>query len=785
MKRTMFAVSVCLMVVAMTAGGQVMMDVTGRVTDGSGAVLVGATVDVLVVERSVARATTDESGRYRVQVPPGVRYQLRAGHDGFADFVADMAAARAAVTKDIVLQVGGVSDTVVVTASRSAEARANSTASVSVMTAPDIEALGSHSLADAVRFVPGLAVEGTGREGGLTSLFSRGGESDYNLVLIDGVRANLDGGQFDFSRIAGAEIERVEVVRGAQSSLWGSDAMGAVIQVFTKRAGANDTPRVSGSIEGGSFGTVRGDTRVSGGALRRADYQAGVTYRKSDGAFGDILPEDDWFEQTAFDGGVGATLGTNVSLRSTMRYSRGAGRSVGPITYGSRDSGGVYLTKDLSWTLGGNHTVGSRYSGSGTVNYFRHRNESSDLFADPPYTTYAVLDGTLNALYPNGIKLVRLVDAVEFNALAAAGALPAPGQFLASRTTTDSRFVSARQFRRPAVRYQGDFVWAGQRFSAGYEWEREHNPLVEIQDLTNQAFFIQQQFNARDRWFVTVGARADSKETYDRFFSPKLSAGGFLIPYRRGPLSSVKVQGNLGKGIKSPTFGERYGGSFADPDPNLRVEKAITRDVGVETTFASQRLRASVTYFDNDYTDQVAFRPGVAGDGIPEYVNIDGSAADGWELEGAIQRIAGVTVEANYSFVDTRVVTNVSTSQQFQPGQPLLRRPKHSGSFRASYVVDRVTVDFNARFVGSRHDNSFSSLRSLPNAERPVAFTSDITVNPGYALMGLGGSVALHDALDAFVRVENLADREWDSALGYPGAPRAVIVGARFDVGGR
>lgn len=160
------------------------------------------------------------------------------------------------------------------------------------------------------------------------------------------------------------------------------------------------------------------------------------------------------------------------------------------------------------------------------------------------------------------------------------------------------------------------------------------------------------------------------QETYDRFVSPKLSAGGFLLPSRRGAVSSVKVFGNIGKGIKSPTFGERFGGAFADPDPNLRVEQAVTRDIGVEATFANQRLRGSATYFDNDYADQVAFRGGTLGDGIPEFLNIEGSAAGGWELEGALQGIAGIMLAANYSYVDTRVVTTVNTSPQFQPASP-------------------------------------------------------------------------------------------------------------------
>ena len=768
---------------AMVASAQSAVTISGVVSDPSGAVVVGATVDAMIADRPAGRAATDADGRYGVQVPPGVRYQLRVRASGFADFVTDMSAASGAVTRNVTLQVGGVSDTVVVTASRGAESRSNVTQSVSVMTSADIAALGSTSLAEAARFVPGLAIEGSGREGALTSLFSRGGESDYNLVLIDGVRVNLDGGTFDFSRIAGAEIDRVEIVRGAQSSLWGSDAIGSVVQVFTKRADVSDAPRVTGSFEGGSFNTFRGDTQLTGGALRRVDYQAGVAYRNTDGAFQDILPEDDRFEQTAFDGGVGGKLGNRASLRTNLRYSQAQGKNVGPITYGSRDTGGIYDSTDVSWTVAADHAAG-RYTGAASFNYFYYRSESSDTVGDPPFSTFTILTGTPNALYPNGTRLVRLIDAAEFNTLVAAGALPAPGQFLASRSTSDFPFTSERELRRPAARYQGDIAWAtGQRLSLGYEWERERNPLVDEQDLQNNAFFVQQQFSFTDRWFVTVGARADSKESYDTFFSPKLSLGGFLLPFQRGAISSVRVFGNIGKGIKSPTFSERFGGAFADPSPDLKVEKARTADLGIEATFADQRFRGAVTYFDNSYEDQISFRSGVAGDGIPEFINIDGSEAHGWEIEAALHRpLAGFSAVGNYSLVDTKVVTNQNTGQQFQPGQPLLRRPKNSGSLRVAYTVSRVTVDFNARWVGDRHDNSFLSLRTVPNVERPTAITTDITVNPGYSVMGLGFSVEAHRALTVFVRVDNLADTQWDSALGYPGLPRAVVAGARINV---
>jgi vitamin B12 transporter len=744
-------------------------------------------VEVVVADRTVVTTVAGENGRYSVAVPQGVRYELRVRLQGFADYVADMQGTTAPASRDVVLQVGGVSDTLIVTASRGLERRATVTQSVSVMTAADIEALGSASLADVLRHVPAVNLESTGREVALTGMFTRGGTANYNLVLIDGVRVNQNGGSFDFSRISAAEIDRVEIVRGAQSSLWGSDAIGSVVQVFTKRAGAGDAPQLSGSVEGGTFNTRRAQTRIAGGVGGQMDYHANVTHRGTDGAFSDILSENDWFEQTTFDGGFGTTLGTRASLRTGVRIGHAQGRSVGPIVYGARNTGSSYDTRDVTWHLTSTHSLGGRFTGTATFNYYRFRGVSADRVGDPPYTTFAVLEGTPGALFPDGARLVRTVDEGEFAALAGAGALPAPGQFLASGMSFNFPFESETEFRRPALRYQGDYTWApGQRLSAGYEWERESNPLEPGRQLDNNAFFVQQQFGFAQRWFVTVGARTDYKENFDTYVSPKLSAGGFLLPVRPGAVSSVRVFGNVGRGIKAPFFYERLGAPWADPNPDLRVEQARTADLGVEATFVDQHLRASATYFDNRYRDQIAFRFGTVGDGIPEYININGSKADGWELELALQRpVAGFTAFGSYALVDTAVVSNISTSQQFQPGQPLLRRPKHSGAMRVGYAAGAAAVHFDVRFVGQRHDSAFLFLNTVPNAERPDSVSTDITVNPGYAVAGLGVDVRAHEAFTVFVRGDNLGDTSYQSALGYPGLPRSVMAGVRFNVGRR
>ncbi|MCE2515077.1 MAG: TonB-dependent receptor [Acidobacteria bacterium] len=766
------------------AAAQAPVSVTGVVSDSSGGVLPGATIEALRGIRIVAATTTGPEGAYRLALPSEGTYRVTARLDGFAAGAAEVVAAGAA-TANFRLEIAPLRDTVVVTASRTAEGRASVMESHAVITAEEIRTLGSSSLADVLRHVPGFSLEATGRDGSLTSLYSRGGESDYNHVLIDGVRVNGTGGDYDFGRVSAAEIERVEVVRGAQSALYGSDAIGSVIQIFTKRGVEDGGPRLSGSVEGGSFGSSRGDLRLRGGARRRLDYQLGVTYRGTDGAFEDRLTEPDRFDQATIDANVGAILGDNTRLRTGMRYSDARANSVGPIVYAAGDTGTSYDTDDLTWHADLDQRLSSRVDHAATVSYFRSGRQSADAIRDPRQVVHALLAGEPGALYPAGPRLVRLLDRHEFDALAAdASQLPA-GQFLAQSgpfSGYDYPFTFETQYRRPSARYQLNATWLeSQVLSAGYDYYRETNALDELQRIENHSWFVQQQLNVADAWFVTGGARIDDNPHYGTAVNPKLSAGGYPLPFRSGALSSVRVSANVGRGIKNPSFSQLYGSQWVDGDLSLQPEQAITIDAGAELTFDDQRWLARVTWFANDYTDQIAYAPslGFGGDGIADYVNVDGSRASGVELEAGLERpLGGLTASAWYALVDTEVVTNVSTSEQFQPGQPLLRRPRHSGGARVDYTRGRGSLHLNVRATGSRHDSAFLGLQRLSDG-RPV----DITVNPGYVLLRLGGQYRAGKDLNLFLRIENLTDAVYEGALGYPGLPRALMAGARFDFG--
>ena len=464
-------------------------DLTGVVKDASGAVLPGATVDAAVAGLSVTTTTTGSDGRYRLALAFGTLHQVRVRLNGFADDVFEIRPT-AAASHDFTLRIAAVEDTVVVTATRVPERRSSTTESMTVFNAGDIQSLGSSSLGDVLRMVPGVNVESAGRDGALASLFARGGESDYNLVLVDGVRVNPSGGAVRLQpRVGVGEIDRLEVVKGGQSALYGSDAIASVVQVFTKRAAPGDAPSLTGSLEGGSFNSWRGDAAVFGGARRRVDYSLGAVYRSTQGAFQDILPDHDTFTQTSIDAGVGVILGDRAALRTGVRYGTAKGKAIGQIDYGSRDTGTAADTRDLSWHLDLSHRISDRVDQSATVNYFRSYRLSADTIADPTYNVYAILSGTPGAIFPASPRLVQLLDQATFNAYRSGAQPLAAGQFLATTPFGVSDFVSSStsEFRRPAFRYQANATWGGdQLLSGGYDYERESDPL-------NPTFLIAEQ----------------------------------------------------------------------------------------------------------------------------------------------------------------------------------------------------------------------------------------------------------------------------------------------------
>ena len=459
--------------------------------------------------------------------------------NGFADEMFDIRRRRGAGSHDFTLRLAAVADEVVVTATRMPENRSATTESLDVFTAEDIQALGSTSLVDVLRMVPGLNVESTGREGALSSLFARGGESDYNLVLIDGVRVNPSGGAYDFSRISASEIDRLEVVRGGQSSLYGSDAIGSVVQVFTRRAAPGDAPQVIGSLEGGSFDTWRGDASAARrrAAARRLSARRGVSRHRGrlpgHPARSRHLHADVDRRRRRHD----PRRSRDAAHRRALRQRQGQGDRPDRLRLARHRHRRRHARSVVAPRLLASHlaiasirrrrsTTSSRTGCRPT----RSRDPTYQRLRDPVRHAGRACSRTARGWCSCSIsRRSRPTDRARRRSA------PASSWRRRRSASAISRRPASRSSGGRRSRYQVNATWGGdQTLSGGYDYERESDPLNPSFLVENHAFFVQQQFKAQDRWLATVGVRLDHELALRHNASPKLSLGGLpaAVPER-------------------------------------------------------------------------------------------------------------------------------------------------------------------------------------------------------------------------------------------------------------
>jgi outer membrane receptor protein involved in Fe transport len=283
-----------------------------RVVDPQDAAIAGAEVQLLKLGKPVAVQNTSAEGLviFREAAPGPYRVSVLA--PGFAAEMVDLSPAAEVVA--IKLRLATAAETVVVTATRTPTPEQETASSISLLSGAAIETTQPTSGADALRFLPGAVVNVAGQRGGFGSLFVRGGDSRYNKVLIDGVPVTDPGGTFNGSTVPLAETDRIEFLRGAQSTLYGSDAMTSVVQVFT-RNGTTETPELRFGADGGTFGTAHGFASLAG-ARSRFDYNAFADQFQSNGQG----PNANY--TNALQGGnVGVQLNQRALFRLRARHS--------------------------------------------------------------------------------------------------------------------------------------------------------------------------------------------------------------------------------------------------------------------------------------------------------------------------------------------------------------------------------------------------------------------------------------------------------------------------------
>ena len=598
--------------------------------------------------------------------------------------------------------------------------------SVTVITGAQLRAQGLRTVAEALRVVPAAAVVTTGPWGGQTSLFLRGGESDYVKVLIDGVPQNAPGGSYDFANLTTDNVERIEVVRGPTSVLYGSDAVTGVVQIFTRGGrggggrGGRGAPRMTVAFGGGTYGSNAVDVTAAGGD-DRAGYALGLSRFASDG----IYPFNNQYRNEVLSG--------RVRLRPDARSDAALSLRYGDALYHFPTNGSGDPVSNNQHQLERGPSVGL---------------DVGHVFSDRVESRLAGTwhrDNAQYAIAPNGPS-----DSTTF-------------AFSSSDWVTRAGLDGRINVRVAA----GDVVTVG----GAFEHETlEGTTLNGSRSRDDGAAYLQLVTDLERPFGVTLGARLDDNQRF-----------GSYATYRAG--LSFRVHGDtraiasVGTGFKEPNFFENYATGFVRGNPDLQPEHSFTWEAGLEQHVPGTAVTLRATYFNQRFRDLIDYN---GSDSVKyNYVNVPGADARG--LEVASEAALGpVRVTGGYTFLDTRVTrggADTGSTALFLTGQPLLRRPWHSATLGlSSRLGGRGSVAVTVVYTGRRSDVDYRTFRrdTLPAYTRvDLAGRLDLVrpgrgPAPGFAVVG---------------RVENLFDAAYQEVTNFPARRRNVFVGGELRFG--
>lgn len=622
-----------------------------------------------------------------------------------------------------------IHESVVVTATGRETPESRVGASISVLNRDEIEQRHALSTIDLLRTIPGVVAVRAGGVGNLTGVFVRGGESTYNKVLLDGMPLNEPGGSFNFASLSPENIERIEVLRGAHSALFGSDAMASVIQLFSVRPDSG-RPQITFTLDGGTYDTAH----VAGGIGARSgglEYSFFSSWLQTDNR----EPNNRNKTSTA-SGGVTRSLASGASLRFLGRGELGRAGTPGTTAFGRADMDAFFRHRDGSFLGGWNQPIGTRVTQQTSYSYIVTKYRSTNLIADPPYTPTF---GTLVAAFPS----------------------------------SDFLYDSETEIGRHHVQYRADaVVGRNQVVTAAFAYDGERGVLTNHRstatpqrpERNNTGTTVQYEL-AAERMSVVGGVRFEHNGSFGFYAAPRLALS-WLVNSADAGVGATRVRGSIGRGIKEPLFIQSYSPSPSFlGNPDLAPERSRGFDVGLEQRFAGDRAAVELTYFANHFDDLISLGPFDPVTFNARYENIGETRASGLELTGTAIVSGGFHMTGGYTYLDSKVIRSISSSPIFAPGRQLYRRPRHSGSVQTSYSRGRVSLALGGVFIGSRVDSDFN----FPT----------ISSNEGYAAWNASGDVRLARRTAVFVTIDNLADREYMEPLGYRALGRTMRAGVR------
>ena len=592
--------------------------------------------------------------------------------------------------------------------------------SVTVITREEIEQRQVKYLADLLRDVPGFAVSQAGGPGALTQIRVRGAEANHVLVLIDGIRANdpASGDEFQFEYQSTANIERIEIVRGPQSAIWGTDALAGVINIITRK-NVSDA-YLKAEAEYGSFDSL--SLAANGGVSRdRFRIYGGLSYLDSEGInISREGEEKDGSQNSNANLNLEFDLADAWQLNLTGQYVDAESEFDGVDFFVSglpvdadrlTEASRTYVQGELRYQAGD-----SGFSSAATLNWL---DSDNDNFSD------GVLEGSTAA------------EKLEF-------------RLRGSQTFgSDSR-------HRITVAFDHEDTDFSQRGTAAAFGDPNQD-----QSYDRSGYAAEYVGSPLEGFHWTANARLDDFSDFDNAFTWQIAASHRFN-------SRFRLRGSVGEGSKAPGFIERFG-FFPDlfiGNPDLKPEKSKGWELGFETGAENASWTFSAVWFHQELEDEIdgfVFDPDTF---LFTAANKEGkSQRQGVELEFSSEVAQGLILLANYTYTDA--------TEENAAGMEVeeVRRPRHMGSLSMNYVFsqDRGNINLNVNYNGSQLDNLFP-----PPFFAPVSIKLD-----SFTLVDLGASWKLNQHFEIFGRVTNLLDEDYEEIVGFSRPGRGVYAGIR------
>jgi vitamin B12 transporter len=785
--------------------------VHGVVTDPLNQPIAGAIVALIDNGKIIITARTQSDGSYTLSTAsPGRFYVLAAGQN-FRQLATESfyGEALGSVEKNIALEPNTLREAVVVSATGTPVPQTQVSASITELSKIDFQNL--QNVTEALRLVPGFTLASTGESGGATSLFIRGGNSDDNKILLDGVPLEDIGGTFDFANVSTTGIASAEAYRGPDSVVYGTDA-GAGVVAFSTPRGSTPFPSFFYEGDGGNFGTYRNEVQA-GGTRNALDYY---------GAFGDFQTansvDGNKYHDVTSAANLGYALSTATRLRVTARNSDSAEGLPGQFAFTRTPTDAKQGDQNLylSGTL--DHTFSDRWHAEAEYGLARKR-ERAQQFAPT---------GTLDPA--TGNYLGQFVTVTGANGYAVSG----------QTITGSALFPSYRSdlaSNRDSLYAQTSYAFTSHLLGvAGFRYDDERG-LYSGQPITrtNYDYTLAVQGDFDNRFFYTLGGGVEKNGLFGTVGAPHLGASYYLIRPGRGLLEGTRVNFNFSKGYKEPTLGQQYGSLLAflqqnggspvvNQYPVQPIGAALTRsyDGGIEQSIANERILLKLTYFHNEFGNQIeSVGPGAVPQLLPRLgaaqqasleaflkanyaygidLNSLSFRAQGAESEIQYSPKSNIFLRGGYTYLDARVQHSFS-SDALNPAAnanpafpnvlignyaPLIgarpfRRPPHTGFVSITYTAKKWSVVASGAFAGRSDDSTYlggsdanyGNSLLLPNRNLDSAYSS----------LNAGASYQVSHRIGVYTQLDNVLSQQHISPIGYLSTPATARGGVRITLG--